>query len=209
MADIKKYVTLRKEASAEFEEKRSVFIGYAKPVKTEAEAMEFVKKIRGKHGDARHNVFAYTLGGGVTARYSDDGEPQGTAGIPVLDVLRKSGVDDACIVVTRYFGGILLGAGGLVRAYSAAAKMALDAAEIATFEPYTEFSLSCSYPDYQKISAELPRFGALIDDTDFADNVTVKFAIKSEMKDQLIDRICEMTAGRSIPKVVGERFDCQ
>lgn len=209
MADIKKYVTLRKEASAEFEEKRSVFIGYAKPVKTEAEAMEFVKKIRGKHGDARHNVFAYTLGGGVTARYSDDGEPQGTAGIPVLDVLRKSGVDDACIVVTRYFGGILLGAGGLVRAYSAAAKMALDAAEIATFEPYTEFSLSCSYPDYQKISAELPRFSALIDGTDFADNVIVTFAIKSEMKDQLIDRICEMTAGRSIPKVVGERFDCQ
>ena len=209
MADIKKYVTLRKEASAEFEEKRSVFIGYAKPVKTEAEAMEFVKKIRGKHGDARHNVFAYTLGGGVTARYSDDGEPQGTAGIPVLDVLRKSGVDDSCIVVTRYFGGILLGAGGLVRAYSAAAKMALDTAEIATFEPYTEFSLSCSYPDYQKISAELPRFSALIDGTDFADNVIVTFAIKSEMKDQLIDRICEMTAGRSIPKVVGERFDCQ
>lgn len=209
MADIKKYVTLRKEASAEFEEKRSVFIGYAKPVKTEAQAMEFVKKIRGKHGDARHNVFAYTLNGGVTARYSDDGEPQGTAGIPVLDVLRKSGVDDACIVVTRYFGGILLGAGGLVRAYSAAAKMALDAAEIATFEPYTEFSLSCSYPDYQKISAELPRFGALIDDTDFADNVTVKFAIKSEMQDRLIDRIREMTAGRSIPKIIGERFDCE
>ena len=209
MADTKQYVTLRHEASAEFEEKRSVFIGYAKPVKTEAEAMEFVKKIRGKHGDARHNVFAYTLGGGVTARYSDDGEPQGTAGIPVLDVLRKSGVDDACIVVTRYFGGILLGAGGLVRAYSAAAKMALDAAEIATFEPYTEFSLTCSYPEYQKISAELPRFSAIIDDTDYADNVTVKFATKCDKNQQLIDRICEMTAGKSIPEIIGERFDCQ
>ena len=209
MADTKQYVTLRHEASAEFEEKRSVFIGYAKPVKTEAEAMEFVKKIRGKHGDARHNVFAYTLGGGVTARYSDDGEPQGTAGIPVLDVLRKSGVDDACIVVTRYFGGILLGAGGLVRAYSAAAKMALDAAEIAIFEPYTEFSLTCTYPEYQKISAELPRFSAIIDDTDYADNVTVKFAIKSDKNQQLTDRICEMTAGKSIPKIIGERFDSQ
>ena len=209
MADTKQYVTLRHEASAEFEEKRSVFIGYAKPVKTEAEAMEFVKKIRGKHGDARHNVFAYTLGGGVTARYSDDGEPQGTAGIPVLDVLRKSGVDDACIVVTRYFGGILLGAGGLVRAYSAAAKMALDAAEIATFEPYTEFSLTCTYPEYQKISAELPRFSAIIDDTDYADNVTVKFAIKSDKNLQLTDRICEMTAGKSIPKIIGKRFDTQ
>ena len=209
MADTKQYVTLRHEASAEFEEKRSVFIGYAKPVKTEGEAMEFVKKIRGKHGDARHNVFAYTLGGGVTARYSDDGEPQGTAGIPVLDVLRKSGVDDACIVVTRYFGGILLGAGGLVRAYSAAAKMALDAAEIATFEPYTEFSLTCTYPEYQRISAELPRFSAIIDDTDYADNVTVKFAIKSDKNQQLTERICEMTAGKSIPQIIGERFDSQ
>ena len=207
MAEIKQYVTLRHEASAEFEEKRSVFIGYAKPVKTEAEAMEFVKKIRGKHGDARHNVFAYTLGGGVTARYSDDGEPQGTAGIPVLDVLRKSGVDDACIVVTRYFGGVLLGAGGLVRAYSAAAKMALDAAEIATFEPYTEFSLTCSYPEYQKISAELPHFGAIVDDTQFADNVTVSFAVKKEKSESVIARIREMTAGRSIPTITGERFD--
>lgn len=209
MAETKQYVTLRHEASAEFEEKRSVFIGYAKPVKTEAEAMDFVKKIRGKHGDARHNVFAYTLGGGVTARYSDDGEPQGTAGIPVLDVLRKSGVDDACIVVTRYFGGILLGAGGLVRAYSAAAKMALDAAEIATFEPYTELSFTCSYPEYQKISAELPRFGTIVDDTQFADNVTVTFAVKKEKTDEVITRIREMTAGRSVPTVVGERFDCE
>ena len=91
----------------------------------------------------------------------------------------------------------------------AAAKMALDAAEIATFEPYTEFSLSCSYPDYQKISAELPRFSALIDGTDYADNVIVKFAIKSEMQGKLIDRIREMTAGRSIPEIVGERFDCE
>lgn len=209
MAEIKQYVTLRHEASAEFEEKRSVFIGYAKPVKSEAEAMEFVKKIRGKHGDARHNVFAYTLGGGVTARYSDDGEPQGTAGIPVLDVLRKSGVDDACIVVTRYFGGVLLGAGGLVRAYSAAAKMALDAAEIATFEPYNEFSLTCSYPEYQKISAELPHFGAIVDDTQFADNVTVSFAVKKEKSEDVITRTREMTAGRVIPKITGERFDSE
>ncbi len=209
MAETKQYVTLRHEASAEFEEKRSVFIGYAKPVKTEAEAMEFVKKIRGKHGDARHNVFAYTLNGGVTARYSDDGEPQGTAGIPVLDVLRKSGVDDACIVVTRYFGGILLGAGGLVRAYSAAAKMALDAAEIATFEPYTEFSLTCSYPEYQKISAELPRFSAIIDDTEYADNVTIRFAVISTKGGEITERIREMTAGRSIPQITGERFDSQ
>ena len=87
--------------------------------------------------------------------------------------------------------------------------MALDAAEIATFEPYTEFSLTCTYPEYQKISAELPRFSAIIDDTDYADNVTVKFAIKSDRNQQLTDRICEMTAGKSIPKIIGERFDSQ
>ncbi len=202
-----KYTTLKREASAEFKEKHSVFIGYAKPVKTEAEAMEFVKSIRGKHGDARHNVFAYTLHHGITARYSDDGEPQGTAGMPVLDVLRKSGVDDACIVVTRYFGGVLLGAGGLVRAYSAAAKMALDAAEIATYEPFDELTLTCSYPDYQKLSAELPRFSTMIDSTDFADGVTVRFAVLDTETERLINRVLEMTAGRTVPSIIGRRFD--
>ena len=208
MAEKERYITLRQEASAEFEEKRSVFIGYAKPVKTEEEAMAFVKQIRGKHGDARHNVFAYTLGGGVYARYSDDGEPQGTAGIPVLDVIRKSGVDDACVVVTRYFGGILLGAGGLVRAYSAAAKLALDAAEIVEYEPYTELSLTCSYAEHQKIAAELPHFGAMTDDTQFTDNVTLKIALKKEKADTFITKISEMTAGRCIPTITGNRFDC-
>ncbi len=203
------YVTLKQEASAEFEEKRSVFIGYAKPVKTEEEAMAFVKQIRGKHGDARHNVYAYTLGGGVYARYSDDGEPQGTAGMPVLDVIRKSGVDDACVVVTRYFGGILLGAGGLVRAYSAAAKLALDAAEIVAYEPYTELSISCSYAEHQKIAAILPAFGARTDDTQFAENVILKIALKKEKTDALIAKISEMTAGRTVPVITGERFDCE
>ena len=193
---------------AEFVEKRSSFQGHVRMVETEEEAKAFVQAVKKEHYDARHNCWCYAIKDGPT-RYSDDGEPQGTAGIPVLDVLRKSGVDDACIVVTRYFGGILLGAGGLVRAYSAAAKMALDAAEIAPFEPYTEFSLTCTYPEYQKISAELPRFSAIIDDTDYADNVTVKFAIKSDKNLQLTDRICEMTAGKSIPKIIGERFDTQ
>ena len=208
MADKERYITLRQEASAELEEKRSVFIGYAKPVKTEEEAMAFVKQIRGKHGDARHNVFAYSVGGGVYARYSDDGEPQGTAGMPVLDVIRKSGVDDACVVVTRYFGGILLGAGGLVRAYSAAAKLALDAAEIVEYEPYTELTLTCSYAEHQRIAAELPHFGAMTDDIRFSDTVTLRIALKKEKTEAFVQRVTEMTAGKCVPTVTGNRFDC-
>ncbi|MBO4353463.1 MAG: YigZ family protein, partial [Clostridia bacterium] len=119
--------TVGKAASAEIVEKKSVFIGYAAPVSSEAEAREFVASIKKKHADARHNVSAYIVSGGIM-HSSDDGEPSGTAGVPVLEVIKKSGVINTVVVVTRYFGGILLGAGGLVRAYSAAAKAAIDAA---------------------------------------------------------------------------------
>lgn len=210
MADESKcYITIKHEASAEFEEKRSIFIGYAKPVKNEDDAAEFIKRIKSKHKDATHNVFGYTMKNGVIARYSDDGEPQGTAGMPVLDVIRKSGVDDACVVVTRYFGGTLLGAGGLVRAYSQAAKIALEAAEIVTYEPYTELSVPCSYSDYQKISAELPKYGAIVDDTEFSDSVMLKIAVKSDIVTLISSKISEISAGKSTPEVVGERFDCE
>jgi uncharacterized YigZ family protein len=201
------YTTLAREASAQFEEKRSLFIGYAKPTTTEEEAQEFIAKIRQKHKDATHNVFGYSMKGGILARYSDDGEPQGTAGMPVLDVIRKSGVDDATVVVTRYFGGILLGAGGLVRAYAAAAKMALDAAGIVSYESYTELSLTCSYSDHQKLSAELPKFAAILDDTIYADNVTLKFAVKDEIADAVMGKIREMSGGKLMPTVLGHRFD--
>ena len=129
--------------------------------------------------------------------------------MPVLDVIRKSGVDDATVVVTRYFGGILLGAGGLVRAYAAAAKMALDAAGIVSYESYTELSLTCSYSDHQKLSAELPKFGAILDDTVYADNVTLKFAVKDEITDSVMGKIREMSGGKLVPTILGNRFDCQ
>ena len=118
MSDAILYTTLEQEGEAEFVEKKSVFIGHAAPVKSEEEAQAFVKRYKNTYMDARHNVWAYLMKGEIVARYSDDGEPQGTAGVPVLDTIRKSGVTDAVVVVTRYFGGILLGAGGLVRAYS-------------------------------------------------------------------------------------------
>ena len=204
----KPYVTLGGEGTATIEEKRSEFIGYAAHVQSEAEAQTFVKRIKAKHHDARHNVFAYVLGDTVQ-RYSDDGEPQGTAGIPVLDVLRKSGVTDACIVVTRYFGGILLGAGGLVRAYTAAAKAALDAAGTLTMERYAELRLRLSYADYQKLSAKLDTLGAVTDAVDFGGEVTLDVALKATATVRFTEAVRELFAGRVPVEVRGERYDAR
>ena len=201
------YTTLAGEGSDEFEERRSIFIGHAKHVTSEEEAMEYVKAKKKEYSDATHNCWAYLLKGGIVARYSDDGEPQGTAGVPMLEAIRKSGVCDCVVVVTRYFGGILLGAGGLVRAYSHGTKIALDAAEIVTYEKYTELRLDCSYSDYQKYSVILPTFNAIIDNTDFTDKVTVFFAVKETAVDALSQKITEMSGGRDKAERTGERFD--
>ena len=207
MAETVLYTTLEHEGEAEFVEKKSVFIGHACPVKTEEEAQAYVKKIKNAYMDARHNVWAYMMKGEIVARYSDDGEPQGTAGVPVLDTIRKSGVTDAVVVVTRYFGGILLGAGGLVRAYSHTAKLALEAAHIITYEQYTCLQLACSYSDYQRYQAELPRFAAVVDDVQFTDRVTLLFAVKDTVVDDLMLRVREMSGGKDAPVVMGTRFD--
>ncbi len=207
MSDAVLYTTLEGEGAAEFTEKKSVFIGHAIPVTSEEEAQAYVKKQKNAYMDARHNVWAYLMNGEIVARYSDDGEPQGTAGVPVLDTIRKSGVTDAVVVVTRYFGGILLGAGGLVRAYSHTAKLALEAAHIITYEQYTELSLTCSYSDYQRYAAELPRFGAIIADTQFTDRVTLLFAVKDTVTEDLFRRIQEMSGGRDRAEILGTRFD--
>ena len=160
-----------------------------------------------KYSDATHNCWAYILKDGIIARYSDDGEPQGTAGVPMLEAIRKSGVEDCVVVVTRYFGGILLGAGGLVRAYSHGTSVALAAAKVVTYEKYTEMQLDCSYSDYQKYSVILPAFAAIIDGTDFSDKVLIRFAVKETAVDKLILKITEMSGGRDKPEKVGERFD--
>lgn len=201
------YTTLAGEGSDEFEERKSLFIGHAKHITSEDEAMEFVKLKKKEYSDATHNCWAYLLKGGIVARYSDDSEPQGTAGVPMLETIRKSGVCDCVVVVTRYFGGILLGAGGLVRAYSHGVKIALDAAEIVTYEKYAEFSLECSYSDYQKYAVILPNFAAIIDDTEFTDKVKVSFAVKETVVSPLCAKITEMSGGRDRIQRTGERFD--
>lgn len=201
------FTTLSREAHIEFEEKRSVFLGHAIRTDTEEEAQAFIKGLKKQYQDATHNVFAYLMRGELVARYSDDGEPQGTAGMPVLDAIRKSGVRNACVVVTRYFGGTLLGAGGLVRAYSHAASLALDAAGIITYAPYEEYRLCCGYSEYQKYNVLLESAGAIIDDTDFAALVTVSFAIPKARAAALIEKIVETGYGKDKPTKTGERFD--
>ena len=207
MAESVFHTTLEHEGVAEFVEKKSVFIGHACPVSSEEEALAYVKKKKSEYADARHNVWAYLQKGEIVARYSDDGEPQGTAGVPVLDTIRKSGVSDAVVVVTRYFGGILLGAGGLVRAYSHTARLALDAAHIITYEQYTELELDCSYSDYQRYLAELPRFGAITDDTQFTDRVKLCFSVKDTVAEDLFRFVRELSGGRDTAVVRGKRFD--
>ena len=152
------YKTVRKNAQDQFVEKRSRFIGYACPVQTEQEALDFITSKKSEHWDASHNVYAYILRDG-TMRFSDDGEPQGTAGMPVLDVLRKSGVTDVVTVATRYFGGILLGGGGLVRAYSHTASIALQAAQIITMRECLLLSLTCDYGRYGRVGGRRGRRG--------------------------------------------------
>ena len=201
------YTTVANTATAEFEEKRSVFLGHACHATTEEEAMAFVKSKQKEFNDATHNVWAYYMKNGILARYSDDGEPTGTAGLPALEAIRKSGVDDVCVVVTRYFGGILLGAGGLVRAYSKAAALAVEAAGVVTYENFTEFTVDTNYSDYQKILNELPKYGVIVDTTDYSDNVSLKLAVNETLFDTLFARISEMTADRAKVNVTGTRLD--
>ena len=201
------FVTIKGEAHTEFEEKRSVFIGHARRCDSEEAAAEFIKEIKKEYSDATHNVYGYSINGGILARYSDDGEPQGTAGMPVLDTIRKNGVNNVCVVVTRYFGGTLLGAGGLVRAYSHAAALAIEEAGIVTFEPYSEYSLKCGYSEYQKYSAYFSSMNVLVDDTVFDADVTVTFAVRRRSAETIVKKIVEMSYGRDVPTLIGERFD--
>lgn len=203
------YVTLGKEGESYLEVKRSEFLGYACHVTTEKDARAFVDKIRKKHADARHNVYAYVLSENNIIRYSDDGEPQGTAGLPVLDILRKGGITDAVIVVTRYFGGTLLGTGGLVHAYSGAAKEAVEDAGCITLVPYDEYRLTVSYPLYQKLPILFKGYPIIIDNTEFEAEVIVTLAIKSGHFDPLAASLKEASAGKVGIERIGTRMDAE
>ena len=197
--------TVLRDTEIEIEEKRSTFIAAVRRVESEEEALAFVKKRKKLHPDARHTVFAYLLRKGA-ARYSDDAEPQGTAGMPTLEAIRRAQLSDVVVVTTRYFGGILLGAGGLTRAYAAAAYQALEQAGVAEYIPFAYFSLECSYSEQPKLEHELQRFSQCTVRCDFAECVHMEIGIPAEQADELCLRITELTAGRCVPIQREERL---
>lgn len=190
------YTTIKGFATDSFIEKKSEFIGYISPVKTNQEAVDFINEIKSQNRKAKHNVYAYILRDNNITRYSDDGEPQGTAGMPVLDVLQKENLTDVCVVVTRYFGGILLGGGGLVRAYSHACKLAVDAAVKMEMHECFEVTLKFDYPLYGKIEYSLPEFEIKMLSDEFADNITLKILVKADMLDKLEEKLTDITNGK-------------
>lgn len=204
---MEEYKTVEFEADDFFIEKKSKFIGYVKPVKTQDEAVQFINEIKSKHWDATHNVYAYVLRENNTQRYSDDGEPSGTAGVPVLDVLLKEGLVDVCVVATRYFGGTLLGAGGLVRAYSHTSKIAVDAGSIITMAQCSVLDVSVDYSFYERMMNLLADFNANIINTDFADNVKISFSIKENLQLPLQEKLTDVSGGRYKTVFIGSKFD--
>lgn len=200
------YRTIKAPAEAEFIERKSRFIGAIAPVKTEEEAQEFLREVRTRHREATHNCFAYVLRENHLQRFSDDGEPQGTAGKPILEVLLRENLTDVVVVVTRYFGGILLGAGGLLRAYTEGCKIAVDAAETLIMHPATELLVPMDYSYYGKLQYLLPNYQTVILDTDFGEGVTQKLMIPTARLAALLHDITETSAATVTPEILGERF---
>ena len=195
----KDYKTLAAKGSAEFVEKKSRFIGYAAPVETEEEAIAFINEIRSKHRDARHNVYAYLVnnGGTVNQRYSDDGEPQDAGGMPVMDVILKTELTNLCIVVTRYFGGVLLGASGLVRAYSKGASIAVEAAGIRTVVKCRLVEIVMPYGVYDKISSLAEAKGYEAAASEFGADVRVSFAVPVAEAEAFAAEVTDASAGKA------------
>lgn len=190
---------------AEFTEKRSRFLGHVRCVETEDEARAFIAEMKKKYYDARHNCWCYIIKGGAE-RYSDDGEPQGTAGIPMLEVLRREEVSNVVCVVTRYFGGVLLGAGGLLRAYTRSAKDALDAAGVSVVRRWVQMDIPCSYSACERMKTEVASFGGAVADMEYGAAVTVRALIPEEQAERFKDRIFDVSGGAVRPAPTGEEF---
>ena len=193
-------------AEAELVEKRSRFIGQIRPVETEEEARAFVEQVKKKHYDARHNCWCYRLRDGGVERYSDDGEPQGTAGQPMLNVFQREEVTNVVCVVTRYFGGVLLGAGGLVRAYTQSAKDALDAAGISVVRRWVEAAVPCPYSFFDRVKLEVEAHGGVLGETEYAADVTVHALLPEGQVEAFSARMTELTAGGTAVQILGEAF---
>ncbi|MEG1942845.1 MAG: YigZ family protein [Angelakisella sp.] len=200
------YITVEQQAQDEFVERRSRFIGTVAPVHTEEEAIAFVGELRSRYKDATHNVYAYILREGSTCRFSDDGEPQGTAGKPVLEVLQKEGLTDVAVVVTRYFGGILLGTGGLVHSYTQGAKCALDAAKILHMTPAVRVELDIGYDFYGKLTYILPDYDIVTEASDFAEGIRLRLLIKADRLAEFSAQLLELSGGIVKPFPLAELY---
>ena len=191
-----RYLTVIEESTAEYVEKRSRFIATLRHCETEGEAVAFIEEMRSKYWDARHNVFAYSVAKGTLCRFSDDGEPHGTAGKPILDVINGNEITNVAIVVTRYFGGVLLGTGGLVRAYSTSSRDAVLNAKIVEMIPCTRFYILCDYQDHQKLVYLIEGENGVIENTEFTDKVKVSFVFKDEECQGFLEKLTEVFSAR-------------
>ena len=200
------YKTIQGTAQAEYEEKKSRFIGQVAHVETEEEALEFLGRIRSENPMARHNVFAYVLRENNRARYSDDGEPARTSGLPTLSVIEHEGLTDVICVTTRYFGGTLLGTGGLVRAYTKAAQDAFAVADRVTFAPCRDIELCIEYPLYDQVNHWLSSQGISVVNSDFAADVTLKLRVLADQADAVVAALAELTRGSALITVGDEAF---
>ena len=199
------YYIPTRESEATFVEKRSEFIGHVWRVESEEEARAHIEATKKKHYDARHNCWCYIIRGGAV-RYSDDGEPQGTAGQPMLNVFQREGVENVCCVVTRYFGGILLGAGGLVRAYTQSAKDALDAAGISVVRRWVAMEVPCSYAMFERARLEVTAFGGVVESVDYGADVVLSALLPEERAEEFAAHILDVSAGAIEVLEAGEQF---
>lgn len=189
------YKTVLQDASDEMVERKSRFIGYCRPVKTQEEAIEFINEIRALHRQATHNVYAYVLREDNTVRYSDDGEPAGTAGVPVLEVIKKEGLTDVAVVVTRYFGGVLLGAGGLVRAYGKGAKIGIDAAIRIEKIYCSVYMIRCDYSTYGKLEYMVENGGYILKDSAFENDVCLTVGVREGEEEAFLKKVADISGG--------------
>ena len=200
------YLVPAEYGEAELVEKRSRFIGRVWRTDTESEALEHIEAMRKKHYDARHNVYAYIIRENGIMRYSDDGEPSGTSGQPTLNVFRQEEIFNVCCVVTRYFGGILLGTGGLVRAYSSAAKAALDVAGVMRMALWKQMRVPCAYNQYERVKRLLDESGAVTEDVEYAEGVVFHALVPAEAADSFAEALRDATAGTVGTEIIGEIF---
>ena len=199
------YLVPSSDAEAEFIERRSRFIGHIFRTETEEQALACLKQMRETYWDATHNVYAYIIKGGAT-RFSDDGEPGGTAGMPVLQVLQREEIYNVTCVVTRYFGGILLGAGGLTRAYAKAAKDALDKAGKARMQPFSVLLLECPYPMFERIKLLIEGHEGRIESSDYGAAVTLTFLLPVQKTADFSAALTELSGGQLSAEEVEQRF---